>query len=453
MKTINLKDNTSFDVPQKDIESYLFLRNIANYDIATLLRENGESLLIYPHSFVDCKDNMDKQTIVSLRETEKEGKCTRLEIQTSNVVGFIGIGGRNVSICSRFSGREEDCFLHYMLEAICGGNMVNLPHGTSIEQTFDFLLYLFPKFLNEALQQGIYREYQRKEYNDVRVRGYIDINRQIRQNIPFNGRIAYRTREFSQDNAMTELIRHTIEYIRTQKIGKSLLDKDAEIRANVNQIIAVTPSYCRNDREKTIRNNQRLRNHPYFTRYNALQLLCLKMLRHEKVKYGNSDNEIYGILIDVSYLWEEYLAILLAKHGFRHPQNRSGIGRIYLAKGGKLLRYPDYYDKEPLGIIIDAKYKPTVVDRNDIHQLIAYMYRLRGKYGVFIHPADRSSCNEELTYSLSGYGDEDNAEIKIYPFRIPQVSDYEEFKRQIKESEAQLAFNCAKWRGMSEHVN
>ena len=45
------------------------------------------------------------------------------------------------------------------------------------------------------------------------MRGTIDINRHLKLNLPFNGRVAYRTREFSHDNHVTELIRHTIEYI------------------------------------------------------------------------------------------------------------------------------------------------------------------------------------------------------------------------------------------------
>lgn len=58
-------------------------------------------------------------------------------------------------------------------------------HGTTDKQIFDFLLYLFPKLLNEALVQGIYKEYQRNEYNNANVRGTIDINRHLKLNFTF----------------------------------------------------------------------------------------------------------------------------------------------------------------------------------------------------------------------------------------------------------------------------
>lgn len=83
---------------------------------------------------------------------------------------------------------------------------------------------MFPKFLNEALSQGLYKEYKRNEYNDANVRGTIDINRHLRSNMPFNGRVAYRTREFSHDNHVTELIRHTIDYISKSRFGRTLLE-------------------------------------------------------------------------------------------------------------------------------------------------------------------------------------------------------------------------------------
>ena len=63
-------------------------------------------------------------------------------------------------------------------------NVVNLSHGTTNERIFDFLLYLFPKFLKEALAQGVYKEYLRNEYNDANIRGVIDINRHLKTNLP-----------------------------------------------------------------------------------------------------------------------------------------------------------------------------------------------------------------------------------------------------------------------------
>ena len=65
----------------------------------------------------------------------------------------------------------------------------------------------------------MYKQYITRKNNDANVRGVIDVNRHIRYNKPFNGKIAYSTREYSYDNDVTQLIRHTIEFISTYDGG------------------------------------------------------------------------------------------------------------------------------------------------------------------------------------------------------------------------------------------
>lgn len=426
-------DNTLYTCTE-NIEEYLSLQTLSNIKISELLDDSGNDILIYPHSFSACEDEIGSQYLFSLQTGWKENKCTRVILETGNLVGFIGLNGHSVSIHSRFSNNEEDFFLHYMLQKVLGINVVNLSHGTTDERIFDFRLYLFPKLLKEALAQGIYKAYRRNEYNDANVRGVIDINRHLKTNMPFKGCIAYRTREFSNDNPVTELIRHTIEYICQSSCGQMLLENDAETRASVAQIISATPNYSRQEREKVITSNSKIVNHPYYFRYTPLQKLCLRILKHDKIKYGVKDDKIYGVLFDVSYLWEEYLATILTKQGFKHPNNKHGTGQIYLAKN-KFPRYPDFYRED--GYIIDAKYK-KVINRDDIHQMITYMYRLRGKNGTFIQPSSDKICHRE-SYDLLGYGTECNSILQTYSYPISQITDdYNQFVSDMVSSENML---------------
>ena len=82
-------------------------------------------------------------------------------------------------------------------------------------------MFMFPALLRSALQQGLYREYQTFKYNDSKIKGTIDVNKYIAKNVPFMGKVAYSTREYAQDNDITELIRHTIEFMKTKKYGQS----------------------------------------------------------------------------------------------------------------------------------------------------------------------------------------------------------------------------------------
>jgi 5-methylcytosine-specific restriction endonuclease McrBC regulatory subunit McrC len=59
-------------------------------------------------------------------------------------------------------------------------------------------------------------------------------------NTPFAGNIAYNTREYGYDNGMMELIRHTIEYLRTSPMGSTVLTTDADMPSDMQKIMDCT---------------------------------------------------------------------------------------------------------------------------------------------------------------------------------------------------------------------
>ena len=79
-----------------------------------------------------------------------------------------------------------------------------------------FYIYISLLF-KESYAKGLYKEYTRNEYNNNNVKGTIDIQRHIKNNTPFIGKIAYSQREFSYDTYILQLIRHTIEFIKKKK--------------------------------------------------------------------------------------------------------------------------------------------------------------------------------------------------------------------------------------------
>lgn len=429
----------------KDNSEYFLTENIerllpfANSPISSLVDDKGKSLLVFPVSFQECEDCIDKQHLFDI-----ERKGNGYVIKTGNLVGFIGLNDMHITIDSRFGIENgDDYFLYYLLKKVLSVNLFNLKHTTTDEHVFDILLCLFPYFLNKALIQGLYKEYRRNEYNDYNLRGTIDISRHIKCNMPFNGRVAYRTREFSYDNHITQLIRHTVEYIRSKQLGKMVLHANLDTQEHVSQIVSATSTYRKQDRQQVIKSNLKPVIHPYYTQYNHLQKLCLKILSHEQLKYGKNKDEIYGILFDVSWLWEEYLSTLLVPLGFKHPNNRQNSGGIWLGytltenkKNNFFLRYPDFYDNKR-SIVLDAKYKRQINHVTDVNQVITYLYRMKGRVGMFVRPT--VDKNELKSYSLLGYGDDSDTRLIDYQFHIPtEVLNYEDFERNIRLAESAL---------------
>ena len=124
-------------------------------------------------------------------------------------------------------------------------------------------------------------------------------------------------------------------------------------------------------------------------------------------------------------------------------------------------RFPDFYTD---AVIADAKYKRMLtlnkshtkasdnIDRNDLHQMIAYMHIRSSKKGIFICPMDIDNIDnssnefcpesafaiktpELVSYSvgeLNGYG----GKIYIVGINIPQsLASYTEFMEAMEKTE------------------
>ena len=383
-----------------------------------------DNIFIFPNDLTHTPD-LDKD--------QKIFETVNQEIKTGNVIGFLGCGQEILTISSRFSDKSNNHFLHYLLQKVLNINLTSLDIGLSPEdKLYQLLIYLFPKYLQAALRKGLYKEYQRFFHNDSHVKGAVDVGNHLKKNLPFTGNIAYTTREFTYDNPLMQLIRHTIEYIKTQKSFGALLDSNRE---NMTEIIRVTPAYKLADRAKIIRINEiKPIRHAYFREYRKLQELCLMILSREKHGLGYQEQKIHGILFDVAWLWEEYIYTLLPK-GFLHPRNKEKKGGILVFSGGKRKVYPDFYDRERK-IVLDAKYKKLEfaekgIDREDLFQLISYSYILKAEKVGLIFPSMEQSVNSEIG-EIAGYG----AQLKKWSIRIPQnTSSYSAFCKMMENSE------------------
>ena len=452
MRTTDYNQGKSVDDIKEGDDNIEDLQQIANKKIADIKPDEYPNLLMFPRDWKLSADNVSGQEIFSLNDNK---------LETKNIMGFIGRNKTNLTITSRFikDGSKDDAddyLLHYMLQKVMKINILDLGRSGDKKDIWnDLLIFLFPLFLNRALSQGLYKEYKRNEYNDANVRGVIDVKRHLCVNNPFSGKVAYSTREYSYDNPVMQIIRHTIEYIKTGKYNY-VLTADHDTFSNVNQIIYATPRYNKNNRQNVIGVNQnKLVVHPYFTEYKALQRLCIRILSNEKISTNNEKEKIHGILFDGAWLWEEYLNTVLADKGFCHSNSKTGKNGYKLFANYSNKIYPDFIKKtEP--IIADAKYKRIERylgnretddrrnDNSDYYQMIAYMYRFACKTGYLIFPyAGEKDIELKEKAILEGFDDHKGGESKIVilGLKIPQateITSFHTFQTEMGDSEKKL---------------
>ena len=441
---------------------YDTLTVVANVQLNDIVSKNN-NLLIFPANLGENEDEIGKLSIFGLSGSRED--VENAKITTGNLMGFVGIRpkGQNdeaknvyLTIRSRFSSGNNDFFMQYILQKVFSINLVDFKFTTGQDYIFNLMMFLFPYMLKKAMRQGIYRTYQTFRRNDANIKGTIDISRHIRMNIPFAGNVAYSSRERTADNPVIQLIRHTIEEIKASTFGKNILNCDDDMRRNVSMIVEATPSYNRMAMEKVIRQNIKPFSHPYYTDYGPLRKLCLAILRHKKISFSQSDkDEVYGILFDGAWLWEEYLDTVLHKCRFKHAKNKTGENGISVYGEHKNKLYPDFYRKSgenaAKNIVLDAKYKKidkTDISSEDLHQLIAYIHILPACKGGLIYPHECSQQNAEIKPdikgTLNGYG----GQIFTIGVPISKAEDFHKFREEMQAMEKSLAELAGK--GFSE---
>ena len=430
-------------------------KTLAKYSDKPLLKLSKmiPGLLIFPDRIGQFGDRTEGDYLFKIENDNR--------IRAGKVAGFFGTGDIQIQIRSQF---DEDTpaqyFFRHMIRDVLNIYLLDLPTGSSPKDNRNLLIYLFPCFLKRALAQGVFRTYRTLDRNDDHLRGAIDILRHLRLNLPFRGKIAYRTREHSGNNPLIHLIRHTIEALRTDPRGSMLLQTDESIRMAVRTIVKLTPDFNKKNLPKVIAKNLRPVCHPYYTEFASLQNICMKILLHKNNTCGQSANMLDGIVFRPDWLWQEYLAKVLDKAAdkFQHGEDNSPdpLKSIPLYRDKSRTITPDFFSSN---IVMDAKYKtgvdigrkgiPTApsVNRDDRNQLITYLHVRKADAGFLIYPCNKVEKTTLMfedggtgkLYCGSGNHCEDGGLIGFIQFAIPKGAvSFEDFQSRIRKSEEEL---------------
>ncbi len=238
VRTLKVSDNSSLS--EDEVSQIPTL--ISKLSEKTLRELDSEGIFMM-HQALRTSDDLDlDQMVIS---------CSKGLFRTGNLMGFLGVGSERLVIKSRFSNDDEDYFFQYLLDRVLKmPNLIDLKSDIdSDNQVFQFLIFLFPHYLKQAMRKGVYKEYKSYERNGGNLKGTIDIARHIRDNTPFIGNVAFNERQFSYDNGLIQLVRHTIEFISLQPTGKCLL---AQVKDEVQMVRESTEPYRAYDRRKIV---------------------------------------------------------------------------------------------------------------------------------------------------------------------------------------------------------
>ena len=319
---------------------------------------------------VPKRDSFEKDTIIEIRNSK---------IYTYNWVGVVPppINNQRIEITSRFDTGKKQYFLLYLLSSVYGVNIFNIDINS--EEESNYIIILIILFLNkivEAYSDGLYKEYDRIEYNDYNFKGALDINRHIKLNTPFMGKTAYKVREYTYDNEILCLMRQVMDYIKCNhcEVWGEYLNNEPILNEIVEVIYNATTSFKMNFNYADTIKCRREITHPMFQNYEDARKLAIMILNESGQNiFDNSKELSFSLLVDISWLWEEFVAEKLLKESkYNHLLTDGSAG--VLEWSNREYWYPDFIEKgdeHKRRNIFDAKYKFWDWDKNDdIHQLL-----------------------------------------------------------------------------------
>lgn len=348
-----------------------------------------------------------------------------------------------VEIRSRFDKGEKQYFLLYLLCNVSGLNVFDFSVNSESESDFTaILVLLFLMKLSEAYNEGLYKEYVTNKYNDFSFKGSFDVQRHILLNNPFVGKTAYSVREYSYDNDILCLLRQTLDYIidTYPDIWEGYDSQSTVLRDMTGMLETATPSYRMNENYAERIKCQREITSPLYRDYEDARRLALMILRGSGQNiFDNKDEESDGILIDVAWLWEEFISVTMLKDSeYTHLLTDGSKGALKWAKGESW--YPDFIEKKHEGErrrIFDAKYKFWKWgNQEDVHQVLSYLFLSGGDVCGIIYPSEDNELFE--VKELNAYKDFYEKSAKIYkmPLYIPKSEgiDFQTYSDKMDES-------------------
>lgn len=378
----------------------------------------------------------------------------------SAITGLMDKYEVKIEIGSRFDDDRRQFFLQYMLARASGVVLLDDAPPVAPDSIFELLLlYVYKQQLEEAYRQGLFKAYRRFEHNHSHVKGTIDIAQHIKHNTPFQGKVAYSTREHTYDNDILHLILHAYnkllakypEHTRYYILEGSVLSGQA-IRA----VKEVSIGFAASQPSQTAARCRTRIAHPYFQRYEPLRITCLQILADLGVSLFDGDGErIKGVLFYVPRLWEQFLMGCFTD--FQVDEQLES--HIFIPADGKqegsrikpdFVFYKDR-NQNPY-VVLDAKYKPKwaaasrgnaasfELVKDDYLQVVNYMTSFRAAKCGVVFPVQEPNLPEMIReFQISTVEQEKHFYTLAMPVPASRLDeDFNDWKERVDNGIAAL---------------
>ena len=337
--------------------------------------------------------------------------------QTGNYVGKFVWQGLEIDIKSRFSNTFLERMLNFANDIFLDDVSIT---GHQVKENFDIskyiIYYMFIQNLEKAFLLGLPKAYRSIEHHEMKLKGKIDINKFIKYDIPFQGKISSASREQKEIQEIIDVLYKAVKII--DKNNKAFLKNISHIKTHLKQY--KSNNYVSNETINRALKSKALQN-PIFAPYKKVLEYARFIINGNSIK-NDGKQETFGFIINVAELFEIYITKLLQKE-FSEWNIESPKIELYSNQFFARKIIPDIVMKKDNDVIVfDTKYKKMLmrdryqnggdVDRNDFFQINTYMSYYQNhpdkynvKIGGLLYPIEKSfKENKDICHSQTWFG-------------------------------------------------
>lgn len=397
------------------------------YDLSLTLNEYKNKKFpnnIFFSFFKDEEKTISKNEddlIISIKKSKNEKNEDIYLAQTGNYVGKFVWNGLEIDIKLRFSNTFLERMLNFANDiflddvSITGKDSIN-----ELDISKYIIYYMFIQNLEKAFLLGLPKAYKSIEHHEMKLKGKIDINKFIKYDIPFQGKISSVSREQKEIQEIIDVLYKAVKII--DKNNKAFLKNISHIKTHLKQY--KSNNYVSNETINRALKSKALQN-PIFAPYKKVLEYARFIINGNNIEKNDGKQETFGFIINVAELFEIYITKLLKKE-FSEWNIESPKIELYSNQFFARKIIPDIVMKKDNDVIVfDTKYKKMLmrdryqnggdVDRNDFFQINTYMSYYQNhpdkynvKIGGLLYPIEKSfKENKDICHSETWFGNPD----------------------------------------------
>ncbi len=363
------------------------------------------------------KSKNEDDLIISIKKSKNEKDEDIYLAQTGNYVGKFTWNGLEIDIKSRFSNTFLERMLNFANDIFLDdASITGKDSKNDLDISKYIIYYMFVQNLEKAFLLGLPKAYKSIEHHEMKLKGKIDINKFIKYDIPFQGKISSVSREQKEIQEIIDVLYKAVKII--DKKNKAFLKNISHIKIHLKQY--KSNNYVSNETINKAIKSKALQN-PIFAPYKKVLEYARFIINGNDIEEKNDGKqETFGFIINVAELFEIYVTKLLQKE-FSDWNVESPKIELYSNQFFARKIIPDIVMiKDNDVIVFDTKYKKMQmrdryqnggdVDRNDFFQINTYMSYYQNqnfnvKIGGLLYPIEKSFIeNKNICHSETWFG-------------------------------------------------